>query len=218
MSDCIHTSIKLSATQISYQVGSANFPQRKIGHAHDNSVDSENVAGAPQRSVHAHFIFRFENGPGNQSFFSIHDQNTAETSQAQAQPKNDWRAMNRACPRGLKRPLEKFDSARLSRKKWPAVNAVEKIDERSMEADVSAFSRSIGLFFCCSFFYDHLRTLDLRFLLWMYLASILLERFWSARRKAITFFAAHLAESSPREGLACGPVIELLHRRCNWLE
>ena len=29
----------------------------------------KNVAGAPQRSVHAHFIFRFENGPGNQSFF-----------------------------------------------------------------------------------------------------------------------------------------------------
>ena len=47
------------------RVGSANFSQRKIGHAHDNSADSENVAGAPQPNVHAHFIFRFENGPGN---------------------------------------------------------------------------------------------------------------------------------------------------------
>ena len=146
-----------------------------MGHAHDNFADSENVAGAPQRSVHAHFIFRFENDPGNQSFFSIHDQNTAETSQQQAQPTNDWRAMNRACPRGLKGPLEKFDSARLSRKKKqanfvnrrklllkgynfkeskhdrfgkrPAANAAEKIDERSTEVDVSAFRRSIRLFF-----------------------------------------------------------------------
>ena len=49
--------------------------------------------------------------------FSIHDQNTAETSQPQAQPTDDWRAMSRACPPGLKRPLEKFDSARLIRKK-----------------------------------------------------------------------------------------------------
>ena len=61
----------------------------KIGHAHDNSADSEDVAGVSQRSEHAHFIFRFENGPGNQSFFSIHDQNTAETSQPQAQPTDD---------------------------------------------------------------------------------------------------------------------------------
>ena len=99
--------------------------------------------------------------------------------------------------------------------KRPAANAAEKIDERSTEADVSAFRRSIWLFF---FFYDRLRTLDLRFLLWMYLASILLERFQSAQQKAITFFAAHLAESSLREELACGPPIELLHRSCNWLK
>ena len=54
-----------------------------------NSADSENVAGAPQGSVHGHFIFRFENGPGNQRFFSSHDQNTAEMSQPQAQPTDD---------------------------------------------------------------------------------------------------------------------------------
>ena len=64
-----------------YRVGSANFSRRKIGHAHDNSADSENVAGAREPSVHAHFIFRFKNGQGNQSFFSTHDQNTAEMSQ-----------------------------------------------------------------------------------------------------------------------------------------
>ena len=83
-------------------------------------------------------------------------------------------------------------------KRRPAVTAAKKIDERSTEADVSAFRRSIRRFF----FYDRLRTLDLRFLLWMYLAKHLLERFRSARQKAITFFAAHLAESSLREELA----------------
>ena len=40
-----------------------------MGPAHDNSADSQNVAGAREPSVHAHFIFRFENGQGNQSFF-----------------------------------------------------------------------------------------------------------------------------------------------------
>ena len=30
-------------------------------------------------------FFRFENGPGNKSFFSVHDQNTAETSHPQTQ-------------------------------------------------------------------------------------------------------------------------------------
>ena len=53
----------------SYRVGSANFSRRKIGHAHDNSADSENVAGAREPSVDAHFIFHLENGQGNQSFF-----------------------------------------------------------------------------------------------------------------------------------------------------
>ena len=52
-------------TQSAYRVGSANFSQRKIGHAHDNSANSENVAGAREPSVHAHFIFRFKNGQAN---------------------------------------------------------------------------------------------------------------------------------------------------------
>ena len=34
-----------------------NFSRRKLGHAHDNSADSENVEGAREQSVHAHFIF-----------------------------------------------------------------------------------------------------------------------------------------------------------------
>ena len=63
-----------------------NFSRRKQGHAHDNSADSENVAGAREPSVHAHFIFCFENCQGNQSLFSTHDQNTAEMNQPQAQP------------------------------------------------------------------------------------------------------------------------------------
>ena len=71
---------------LSYRVDSVNFSRRKLGHVHDNSADSENVAGAREPSVHAHFIFRFENGQGNQSLFPTHDQNTAETSQPQAQP------------------------------------------------------------------------------------------------------------------------------------
>ena len=90
----------------SYRVGSENFSRRKIGHAHDNSADSEHVASVREPNVHAHFIFRFENGQGNQ-FFSIRDQNTAETSQPQAQPVDDLRAIARALPRGLQRPREK---------------------------------------------------------------------------------------------------------------
>ena len=74
------------AKMFAYRVSSVNFSRRKLGHAHDNSADSENVAGARKPSVHAYFIFRFENGQGNQSLFSTHDQNTAETSQPQAQP------------------------------------------------------------------------------------------------------------------------------------
>ena len=48
------------------------------------------LQGAREPSVHAHFIFRFENGQENQSLFSAHDQNTAdhETSQPQAQPRD----------------------------------------------------------------------------------------------------------------------------------
>ena len=163
--------------KFSYRVGSANFSRRKIGHAHDNSADSENVAGARGPSVHAHFIFRFKTGQGNQTIFSTHDQNTAEsTSQPQAQPTDSWHAIDRACPRGLQRVWEKFGSARLSRKKAnfvdsgklllrgynfketkhnrfgkrPAATEAEEIDDRSTEADVNALCRSIKLFFFLS--------------------------------------------------------------------
>ena len=46
--------------------------------------------------VRAQFFFRFENGQWNQSFLSVHDQKTAETSQLQAQPTDGWRAIDRA--------------------------------------------------------------------------------------------------------------------------
>ena len=61
--------MRVGVCESAYRVGSAKFSRRKIGHAHDNSADSENVAGVREPSVHAHFIFRFENGRGNQSFF-----------------------------------------------------------------------------------------------------------------------------------------------------
>ena len=72
-----------------YRVVPANFSRQGIGHVRNKSANSKNVAGAREQNVHAHFVFRFENGQGNQSFFSIHDQNTAETSQPQAQPTDD---------------------------------------------------------------------------------------------------------------------------------
>ena len=83
-------SVDVIATTQTYRVGSTNFSRRKIGHVHDNSTDSENVAGAREPSVHVHFIFRFKNGQGNQSIFSTHDQNTAETSEPQAQPTDGY--------------------------------------------------------------------------------------------------------------------------------
>ena len=70
----------------SHWVGSASFSRRKIGHAHDNSADSENVAGARQPNAHAHFIFSFENGQGNKSFlfypYPKHSWNKSTTSSA----------------------------------------------------------------------------------------------------------------------------------------
>ena len=99
------------------ELGQRSFLRRKIGHAHENSADSENVVGAREPNVHAHFVFRFEKRSGKSELFLIHDQSTAETSQPQAQPTDDWCAMDRACPWGLQRPLKKLDSARLSRKK-----------------------------------------------------------------------------------------------------
>ena len=43
---------------------------------HDDSPGSESVAGASEPNVHVHFIFRFENGQGNncKSFLSVRAQ------------------------------------------------------------------------------------------------------------------------------------------------
>ena len=66
---------------------------------------SRRCARELSKLMHAHFIVRFKNGQAiaNQSIFSTHDQNTAETSQPQAQPTEGWRAIDRACPQGLQR-------------------------------------------------------------------------------------------------------------------
>ena len=82
---------------------------------HDNSDDSKKAAGAHEPNVHAPYIFRFENAQGKWAFFFIHDQNTAETNQPQAQPNHGWRAIDMAIPQGLTRPWQKFGSARQTR-------------------------------------------------------------------------------------------------------
>ena len=100
--------------------------------------------------------------------------------------------------------------------KRPAATEAEEIGDQSTEVDVHAVSRSIEPF-SFSFLYDCVTTLDLHFLLWKQLAKLLLDRFRSAWQKSITFFAARLAESSLRGKLDCGPLIEVLHRSCSWL-
>ena len=175
----------------------------------------------PNRMCTRIFIFRFENGPGNQSFFlsttkiqlkrvnhnlswwTIDAPWTGRVREASSGPwknliqhgfvEKKKRQANFVNRRKLLLKGYKFKESKCDRfGNRPAATAAEKIDEWSTEADVSAFCRSIGLFFVfCFFFNDCLRTLDLRFLLWMYLAKLLLERFWSAQQKAMTFFAAH---------------------------
>ena len=179
--------------QSSYRVGSANFSRRKSGHAHDNSADSKNVAGAREPSVHGHFIFRFENGQGNQSFF---------LSMTKIQLKRVNRKLSRRTVdapstghfrEAFRRPWEKFGSARLSWKtkkanfvdsrnflyeaanlKTPNMTDLEKdlqrlrltrsmIDWRRRTWTPSAGRLS---FFFSFFLRCRLTTLDLRFLLW----------------------------------------------------
>ena len=105
--------------------------------------------------------------------------------------------------------------------KRPAAIEAEEIDDFfwSIDVDLNALRRLIELLFYFSFFNDRPTTLDLRFLLWKYLAKLLLERSRSARQKTITWFAACFAESSPKGELACGPLIEVLHMHCScsWL-
>ena len=94
-----------------------NFSRRKIGHAHDNSADSKNVAGAHEPNVHTHFIVRFENDQGNRSLISIHDQSTGETRQKQAHAADGRLKRHRqGVPVRPPAYLRKFGSARLSRK------------------------------------------------------------------------------------------------------
>ena len=63
--------IPVDRNKLTYRVGSVSFSRRKIGHAHDNSAASENVAGARKPNVHAHFIFISKTVRGNQSDFFL---------------------------------------------------------------------------------------------------------------------------------------------------
>ena len=54
----------------SYRVGSVSFLRRKLGHAHDNSAESENVAGARTECACAlHFSFRKRSGKSELIFY-----------------------------------------------------------------------------------------------------------------------------------------------------
>ena len=152
--------------------------------------------------------------------------------------------MDRACPRGFKRPLEKFDSARLSRNnkkqanfvnrrklllkgynfkesthdrfgKRPAANAAEKIDERSTEADVSAFRSPIGLFF---FFLRSSKNFRFAFIALNVSNQSFTWKISICSAKSNHVLRCSLSGELATEDLACGPVIELLHRSCNWLK
>ena len=178
--------------QHAYRVGSANFLRRKIGHAHDNSADSENVAGAREPSVHAHFIFRFENGQGNQSFFlsmtniqlkrvnrklsrrTVDAPSTGRFREASSGPEKSL------VPHGLVEKKANFvDSRKLLFRRYTfkdtkhdrfgkrsVATEAEEIDDRTAEADVNALRRSMELFFLSFIYLRRLTTLDLRFLLW----------------------------------------------------
>ena len=76
--------------------------------------------------------------------------------------------------------------------------------------------RSIWLFFFCFFFLRSFKNFRFAFLALNVTSRYFTWKISICSPKAIMFFAAHLAESSQQKELACGPVIELLHRSCNW--
>ena len=137
------------------------------------------------------FHFSFRKPSGKLERFSIHAQNTAETSQPQAQPPDNWRTIDIVVPQGLQQPWEKFGSERLSRKKanfvdsrklllrgyklkkpnttdserdlqWPRLR--RSMIDRRRRTWMPSTGRSSCFFF--SIFNDRLTTLHLRFLLW----------------------------------------------------
>ena len=160
-----------------YRVGSANFLQRKIGHAHDNSADSENVAGAPQRTgvctrisffvskkvreIRAFFLsttkIQLKRVNHKLSRRTIGAPWAGRVRQASSGP---WKSLiqhrlvekkKQANFVNRRKPLLKGYNFKESKHdrfgQRPAANTAEKIDERSTEADMCAFRRSIGLFF-----------------------------------------------------------------------
>ena len=185
------------------------------------------------------------------AFFLSTTKNTAETSQQQAQPTDDWRAHEQgvsARPQAaLRKSLIQHGLVEIKKKnrqifvnrrklllkgynfkeskhdifgKRPAANAAEKIDARTSDWrrwDVSAFRRSIRLFFFCLFFLRSSKNFRFAFLA-LNVSSQYFTWKISICSARSNHFAAHLAESSLREELTCGSVIELLHRSCNWLK
>ena len=73
-----------------YRVGSANFSQQKIGHAQDNSTDSEKLQVLPNGVCMRISFFVSKTVQEIKAFFlSTTNENTAETRQPQAQPTDD---------------------------------------------------------------------------------------------------------------------------------
>ena len=172
-----HQDRSLATWRCSYRVGSANFSRRKIGHAHDNSADSENAAGAREPSVHAHFIFRFENGQGNQTFFlsitkiqlkrvnrklsrrTVDAPSTGRVREASSGPEKslvphdlvEKKMANFVDSRKLLLRGYKFKDIKHDRfGKRSAVTEAEEIGDRSTEADMNTLRRSIEFFFSFS--------------------------------------------------------------------
>ena len=167
----------MSIYLVSYRVGSANFSQRKIGHAHDNSANSENVAGAPPTECARafHLLFRKRSGKSELFFYPRpkYSWNESTTSSVDGRLTRYGQGLSARPQAALRKVL--FSTAKSKKRKKqanvvnrrklllkgynfkerkhdrfgkrPAANAAEKIDERSTEADVSAFRRPIGLVF-----------------------------------------------------------------------
>ena len=92
---------------LSYRVGSANFSQRKIGHAHDNSADSENVAGAPPTECARTFHFSFRKRSGKSELFFYpqpkYSWNESTTSSADGQLTRHGQGVSARPPAALRK-------------------------------------------------------------------------------------------------------------------
>ena len=87
-------------------------------HVHDNSAGSEKVAGVREPSVQAHFIFRFENNQGSQTYFlPMTKMQLKRVQHKLSQRTVDAPSTGRFREASSSPEKLKFGSARLSRKK-----------------------------------------------------------------------------------------------------